>query len=339
MTRRNKTLIWELWGALNYAPACAASTLRGACSDNVAYFGFYPFKRIDGADCLIETLWQPLWRALPDLMRRPYILLANAFEGGDWVAGTGDFIGTFVDDWLGIPANGQTVTFRFGEFFRIESGKIAEIRMLVDLPQLIQQVSKPILPRSYGREISVPGPRAGDGLNLESRDPAATEQTLALVEEMIFGGLNKYDQKSQDSQGLERFLSEDITWHGPKGVGSVCGIEEFLRDAQGPIVGAFPDRKGVGHQARIADGIYAASTGWPSLVGTHRSDFMGWPPTGEKVGWDIMDFWRRDGDLLRENWVLIDLIHAALQSDVELYPPLKAFATPPPAPPQSIGEG
>lgn len=333
--QRNKTLIWELWQALNYVPACAASTLRGAYSDSVAYFGFYPFKRIDGADCLIETLWQPLWRAMPDLLRRPYILLANSFEGGGWVAGTGDFIGTFVEDWLGIPAHGQTVKFRFGEFCRIESGKIAEVRMLVDLPQLIHQVSKPILPPSYGRDISIPGPLAGDGVSLEQGDAVESAKTLTLVEEMIFGGLNNYDQKSQDSQGLERFLSEDITWHGPKGIGSVYGIEEFLRDAQGPIVAAFPDRKGVGHQARIADGIYAASTGWPSLAGTHRNAFMGWSPTGEKIGWDIMDFWRRDGDLLRENWVLIDLIHAALQSGVDAYPPLKKYATPP----QSNGEG
>ena len=332
--RRNKTLIWELWQALNYVPECAGSRLRSALADSVAYYGFYPFKRLDGADCLIESLWQPLWRAMPDLMRRPYILLANSFEGGEWVAGAGDFIGAFVDDWLGIRANGQTVTFRFGEFCRIESGKIVEIRMLVDLPQLIHQASKAILPPSYGRDISIPGPLAGDGVSLEPGNANESATTLALVEEMIFGGLNNYDQKSQDSQGLERFLSQDITWHGPKGIGSVYGIEEFLRDAQGPIVAAFPDRKGVGHQARIADGVYAASTGWPSLAGTHRNAFMGWPPTGEKIGWDIMDFWRRDGDLLRENWVLIDLIHAALQSGVDAYPPLKEFA----APPQSIGE-
>lgn len=332
--RRNKTLIWELWRSLNHVPERAASKLRSVLADNVAYYGFYPFKRLDGADCLIETLWQPLWRAMPDLLRRPYILLANSFEGGEWVASTGDFIGAFVNDWLGIPANGQTVTFRFGEFCRIDSGKITEVRMLVDLPQLLRQVSRPILPPSYGRDISIPGPLAGDGVSHEPNDVTESARTLALAEEMIFGGLNKYDQKSQDSQGLERFMSADYTWHGPTGIGSAYGLCAFKRDAQGPIVAAFPDRKGVGHQARIADGIYAASTGWPSLVGTHRNEFMGWAPTGEKVGWDIMDFWRRDGDLLRENWVLIDLIHAALQSDVELYPPLKTYATPP----QSIGE-
>jgi hypothetical protein len=31
-----------------------------------------------------------------------------------------------------------------------------------------------------------------------------------------------------------------------------------------------------------------------------------------------MDFWKRDGDLLLENWVMIDLIGAALESGVDL---------------------
>ena len=32
-----------------------------------------------------------------------------------------------------------------------------------------------------------------------------------------------------------------------------------------------------------------------------------------------MDFWRREGDLLSENWVLIDLIDAFRQFGVDLF--------------------
>lgn len=298
---------------------------REALAADIDYFGFYPLKRLQGADCLIEQLWQPLLRAFPDLQRRPYILLANNFEGREWVASSGDFIGTFALDWLGIPASGATVKFRYGEFCCMRDGKIVEIRLLVDLPDLIRQADRSVLPPSYGRDMWIPGPLTGDGVLLAYADEAESDKTLALVEAMIFGGLNEYDQRHQDSQGLERFWHEDMVWHGPVGAGSAFGMDEFLRNAQGPIVSAFPDRKGVGHQARIAEGLYAASTGWPSLVGTHRGEFLGWTPTGGQVGWNIMDFWRRDGDLLRENWVLIDLIDAALQSDVELYPPLRAY--------------
>ncbi len=323
--RQHKELVWQLWQVCNAAPARAESALGAAFAEKIDYHGFYPIKRLTGADCLIEKLWQPLLRAFPDLLRRPYVLLANTYEGCDWVASTGEFIGTFVEDWLGIPASRQSVKFRYGEFCRIEAGKIVEIRFLVDLPDLIRQADRAILPASFGRDIWIPGPLAGDGLSLEMADEAESAATLALVEEMIFGGLNRYDQKDQDSQGLERFWSADMAWHGPVGNGSTYGIEAFKREAQGPIVRGFPDRKGVGHQARIAEGLFAASTGWPSLVGTHRFDFMGWAPTQEKVAWNIMDFWRREGDLLRENWVLIDLIDAGLQSRVELYPALGEF--------------
>lgn len=321
--RRNKALVWDLWRSCDGSARSSLARLTEAFAESIEYYGFYPIKRLRGADRVISILWEPLLRAIPDLRRRPYALLANSFEARDWVASTGEFIGSFVEDWLGIPASGTSVRFRYGEFCQMREGKIAEIRFLIDLPDLIRQVDRPITPPSYGRDIWAPGPRAGDGLSLAAADATETAKTLALVEEMIFGGLNRYDQKDQDSQGLTRFWSADMDWHGPAGIGSTQGLEEFKRDAQGPIVGAFPDRKGVGHQARIAEGLYAASTGWPSLVGTHRGEFMGWRPTGERVGWNIMDFWRRDGELLRENWVLIDLIDAGLQSGVELYPPLR----------------
>ena len=317
----HKARLLALWST----PRQSLDDIRASLAPSVSFHGFYPLRRLQGAEELIDQLWAPLLRAMPDLRRRPYIVLANAFEGRDWVASTGDIVGSLVEDFLGIPATGASVKFRYGEFWRMEAGKIAEIRMLVDLPDLIRQADRDILPASYGRELWIPGPLAGDGLSLDASDAAETARTLRMVESMIFDGLNSYDQKSQASQGLERFWSQDLVWHGPVGIGSAYGIAEFLRHAQGPIVRAFPDRKGVGHQARIADGIYAASTGWPSLAGTHLGEFLGWQPTGRPARWNIMDFWRRDGQLLRENWVLIDLIDAALQSGVELYPPLSQY--------------
>lgn len=314
--QENKLLIWQYWQAMN----------RGANTDiffqtfheNVIWHGFRPLHHLHGSAEIWAKFWQPLLNAMPDLVRRPYHFIGGDFEGHQWVCGTGDFIGTFANDWLNIPASGNTVHFRFGEFCKVENNKITEIRIIVDLPDLMRQSGIQLLPPNYGRDIWIPGPLAGDGINLEAQNPAESEKTLNLVEEMIFGGLNKYDQKNQDSQGLERFWHPHMVWHGPVGIGSTYGMDEFKKNAQGPIVRAFPDRKGVGHQARIAEGFFAASTGWPSLAGTHLNEYMDWPATGERIGWNIMDFWKRDGDLLLENWVMIDLIGAALESNVDL---------------------
>ncbi len=321
---QNKQRVWDVWQSVNHNPSQAAAQLNGIFADRVEYHGFYPMRNLSGREALLEQLWLPLFRAFPDLMRRSYMLIGGDFEGENWVVSCGELIGTFVHDWLGIAASGTSVKFRYGEFCRMAAGVIEEIRLLVDLPDLIRQADRPIMPPNPGRDIWVPGPLAGDGLRLTPRDPDESAKTIAMVESMVFDGLNLYDQKDQDSQGLERFWNPEMVWHGPVGVGSTYGLDEFKRNAQGPIVGAFPDRKGAGHRARVADGMYAATTGWPSLVGTHQHDFRGWAPTHEKIGWNIMDFYRRDGDLLRENWVLIDLIDAGRQSGVNLYEPLTA---------------
>jgi predicted ester cyclase len=332
MNQRNKALVWHFWQGLNGTGSkymsMAADLVSNTLAPEISWHGFEPLRRLEGAAEIWSQFWQPLFAAIPDLTRRPYFLIGGAFEGGDWVCGTGDLIGTFARDWqleeYVIPASGSSVRFRFGEFCCIEDEQIVEIRLIIDLPDLIRQAGITLLPPNYGRDIWIPGPLAGDGLVLEPQDPVESAKTQNLVEEMIFGGLNKYDGQSQDSQGLERFWHPQMVWHGPVGIGSAYGLQEFKKNAQGPIVRAFPDRKGPGHQARIAEGRFAASTGWPSLVGTHQRDFLGWPPTGERIGWNIMDFWRRDGDYLRENWNLIDLIGAAQASGVDLLATLRS---------------
>lgn len=315
----NKQLVWDYWSRMNAGVATAADVIL---HPDAVWHGFEPLRHVHGSAEIIAHFWQPLQQAIPDLMRRPYHFIGGHFEGGDWVAGTGDFIGTFAHDWrladLRIPASGQTVHFRFGEFCRVEAGKIVEIRCLVDLPDLLRQTGIVLLPPNYGRDIWTPGPLAGDGICLAEQNSAESVKTLELVTAMIFGGLNKYDGKSQESQGLSQYWHQHMVWHGPVGIGTTYGMDEFKRSAQGPIVNAFPDRRGVGHQARIADGHFAASTGWPSLGGTHLKRYMDWPPTGERIGWNIMDFWKRDGDKLLENWVMIDLIGAAKASKVDL---------------------
>ena len=313
----NKHHVWNYWHAMNHG--AKSDSFWQSVHQDVVWHGFQPLRYLNGAEEVWSQFWQPLLTALPDLVRRPYHFIGGTFEGADWVCGTGDFIGTFAHDWLGIPASGNSVHFRFGEFCKLQDSKIVEIRIIIDLADLARQSGINLVPPNYGHDIWIPGPIAGDGVLLDEQDPAESDKTLKLVEEMIFGGLNKYDQKNQDSQGLERFWHPHMVWHGPVGIGSAYGLDEFKKNAQGPIVGAFPDRKGVGHQARIAEGCFAASTGWPSLAGTHQNPYMDWPPTGEKIGWNIMDFWKRDGDLLLENWVMIDLIGAAMESGVDLF--------------------
>jgi predicted ester cyclase len=65
--------------------------------------------------------------------------------------------------------------------------------------------------------------------------------------------------------------------------------------------------------------MYVASTGWPSLRCTHTGEYLGVPATGNKIGMRVMDWWRREGDLLVENWVFIDMVDVFLQMGVDIF--------------------
>jgi predicted ester cyclase len=119
--------------------------------------------------------------------------------------------------------------------------------------------------------------------------------------------------------GQARFWHPDMVWYGPSGIGTTRGLNGFEDYHQRPFLHAFPDRQGGDHKARLAEGSYAATTGWPSLSATHLGQYLGCPPTGKQVGMRVMDFWRRKGDLLVENWVFIDMIDLFLQLGVDLF--------------------
>ena len=53
--------------------------------------------------------------------------------------------------------------------------------------------------------------------------------------------------------------------------------------------------------------------GWPSLTGVNLKPFLGQGPTKEQIFMRVCDWWRREDDLLVENWVFVDVPHVLLQ--------------------------
>lgn len=62
------------------------------------------------------------------------------------------------------------------------------------------------------------------------------------------------------------------------------------------------------------------------MHGTHTGH-SGWlglaPPTGKHIELRVMDIWRREGDLLKENWVAIDIVHILLQLGYDVFAQMK----------------
>ncbi len=84
---------------------------------------------------------------------------------------TSDFIETFANDWLGIPASGSSVHFRFSEFCKVQDGQIVKIRIIIDLPDLMRQAGINLRPPNYGRDIWIPGPLAGVAFSWNNKTP------------------------------------------------------------------------------------------------------------------------------------------------------------------------
>lgn len=61
------------------------------------------------------------------------------------------------------------------------------------------------------------------------------------------------------------------------------------------------------------------------MHGTHtgHSGWLGLAPTGKNIELRVMDIWRREGDLLKENWVAIDIVHILLQLGYDVFGQMK----------------
>lgn len=316
------------WQALQTASLLRGDAWAAAMAtlfhDDTDWNGSFPLNAQRGKANVLRELWQPLAHAMPDLERRDDMLIAGVFREGVWVSSTGHYSGNFVNPWLGIAPTGRVVNLRYGEFCRFENGLIVESYVIFDLLDLMRQADIWPLPASLGVAERVPGPATRDGISLSPADAHESRQSLDLVEAMI-AGLMRYDKKSLDSMEQWRYWHENFMWYGPAGIGTARGQACYRRDHQGPFLTAFPDRVGGNHKARLGDGAYVSSTGWPSIRATHLGGgWLGCPPTGRAITMRVMDFWRREGDLLAENWVFIDIPDLLNQMGFDLFARMRA---------------
>ncbi len=335
---RNKKFVWDFLHGI--AADNFEERITHCLAPQVSWQGPHPINKINGVRSLARTFYEPLFTSFPDLERQDDVFMAGPWRGGDWVCATGHYVGTFRNDWLHIPATGTSARLRFGDFYKVEDGLITDCFVILDMIGLMQQAGVNLLPPCCGEDSPVPGPDSNDGVLLSEQPDTESEKSAQLVEEMI-ADLMRFDPAVKDYSVMrhERCWHEDMKWYGPAGIGTTYGIEGFIEYHQRPFLTAFPDRRaGDNHVARPADGNYVASTGWPSVIATHTGDgWLGQQATNRKVGMRVMDFWRRDGDRFRENWVLIDIPELLLQMGFDLFAQIKNREEAPQVAPVSPG--
>ena len=298
--QQNKKLVWEFWQRLNDSrPDETAQVVKSFVSQDISWHGSHPINDLKGVDNVIERFWLPLRAAFPDL-RIGCDLLIGGHE--HWVGAIGYLDGTFAKDWLGIPATGRPTHIRYGEFSAVYDGKIILTYLILDILDVLRQAGFELVAPSLGKEIRVPGPKTGDGVFFDQHQDAEGAQTLRTAKIMC-GVLNKPECRS--------YWTEDMMWYGPSGIGTTTGYDDFEASHQAPFNHAFPGYSGTFgvHVVDVGEGMYAGWVGWPSIRAIHSGVFLGCPPTGNIVEWRLMDFYRREGDLIIENWVPVDMLY------------------------------
>ena len=281
----------------------------------------HPFNDVDGPEGYIRVLAE-LAASFEHLHRRDDILMGGRFEGQDWVSTHGNYVGHFAADWLGIAATGRLEYLRFGEFFRFDGARVVEAVFFLDIAQLMIAAGQWPIAESPGRDRGytgfIPGPATQDGILLGKSDPARTQASYECVTAML-------RKLATPDEAWRPYWSEAMMWYGPAAFGSFVGLENFA-GFQVPFEQAFERWSGgaagngvTSHFARFADGDYICSGGWPSLMCVRRDDFLGQPSRGETLLMRVCDWWRREGELLVENWVFVDIPDALLQMGIDLF--------------------
>ena len=292
---------------------------QGLTADCVFHMS-HPLGQLQGPEAVLEGFIFPLRRALAHVSRRDEIFIGGAnrrSNGGDWVASVTHYVGNFVAPFFGVQPSDHLAFLRAGEFYRLVDGRIAEARIILDLPDLMRQAGRMPFPFSYGMETLFPGPASHDGVLPTVGDGAAS---LHVVEGML-GALHAFDPKtfgSANQTGRGGYWHEDMMWYGPAGIGSNFRWEGFVKDHRESFLRAFPDRKGGNHYCRIGDGNFAAVSGWPSMTMTFQGDYLGVKSDGRALTLRVMDFYRCSQGKIIENWVMLDYMDLMAQMGVDL---------------------
>lgn len=312
--------------AATATPGGLRAALHAVAAPEARMHMCHPFGDLTGPGALFDGCFAPLLAAMPDLERRDMIVLAGTTpEGQDWVGCMGSYMGTFAGPFLGIPPTGHLAHMRYHEFFRIEGGLVTGMQAIWDIPELMMQARAWPMGPQLGAYLSTPAPMTQDGLTASGDGSATMAHVLAMLADLC----RHPSDPDPQVMNLPRYWHPRFNWYGPAGIGTARGIAGFRHWHQFPFLRAMPDR-GLDPEGLkshwVAEGDYVCETGWPNMRLTiTRDGWLGIAPAGQRITLRSLDFWRMETGLIRENWVLVDLLDMWAQIGVDVLGRMREF--------------
>jgi predicted ester cyclase len=312
-----------------FAEGPVRSALKVLFSPDLTCHMCHPFGDVTGPDALYDRCYAPLLAAMPDVERRDFIVMAgHDAEGALWLGTGGHYMGTFGAPFLDIPPTGHLAAFRYHEFYRHDGDRVTEMQAIWDLPELMLQARAWPMAPQLGAAVLSPGPMTQDGIVSGPYDDAQADHSRRHVEAMLTAMI-RHPKEPPEAMELPRFWHPRMNWYGPAGIGTARGMAGFRNWHQIPFLAAMPDRgqyPDLVNHSFFGDGAYCAVTGWPDMAQTLTgSGWLGLPPLDRKITMRSLDFWRMEHGLIRENWVLVDLLHVYDQIGVDPLARMREF--------------
>ena len=281
----------------------------------------HPFDDRIGAAEAADAFWAPLMRAFAPLQRRQDIFFAGAnyVDAGEttWVVSMGHLLGLFDRPWLGLRPTRQAAMLRYAEFHEVFDGKIVECVLFLDILNLMHQARAESVPATTAATMVTPGPRTHDGLLFGPHPPGGGGATMELILRMIDRLIAADVRTTREDLALD--WTADMVWWGPGGIGAPYTQERYVEQHARPFEDGFEWRGHCGHRVRCAEGAYGGFFGWPSFLVRSKGGYLGLAPAAdEPVSMRVVDLYRREGDLLAENWNFIDQLDVLDQLGVDL---------------------
>lgn len=311
----SNNLLEHTYDIVLHDPTRAAEFIADDCQFNVSH----PINELNGINNVLQGYFALLKNSLPNIQRKPFISFCDDYNGSSWICSTGYFTGTFSHDFLTIPATKEPLFIRYMEMAQIKSGKIQRCYTLLDVLDIMNQAKVNPIRKSLGFDGLVMPPTTMDGLCKNAKDQRLTDSSIELVKEM-HAELGLFDGINLNSMDLLKHWHPDFIWYGPGGIGTTIGIKGFQKNHQQPFLIGFPNRGIDGTLCFIGHNNYVATGGWPHMYGTHLGDnWLGLKATNTQVFPRVMDFWRREKNVLKENWVAIDIIDMMMQMGIDVF--------------------
>jgi len=326
-TVRNKQLYLRFLESFDAGlPAAVEQSVSAHFATDAKVNASHPVNEARDGDGYFADIIAPITSAFEGCARQNYVVIGGEYQGAEWVTSTGYFHGHFTRPLCGIPPSGKLAFLRFGEFHRMEGGRIVETHVYLGFAELIIALGLWPLAPSQGYEGTVPGPATHDGIIAGASDPARSRATADLVEGML-------KQLASEDEAWRPYWDNRMLWYGPGGLGSYATVDAFAA-FQRPFELTFEgwgdgQQDGftdVGSNCKAGDGDYAFLHGWRQITGVQVGTFLGLEPTGKRVFMRDCDWWRCEGGKIIENWCMLDIPHVLMQLGYDLFAEVEAAA-------------